>query len=86
MWKQKSTQKDFKDGIIVPVYKKGDRGKLSNYRGITLLSIAGKILTTIIRLRLNDHYERVLRKQQAGFRRGRGCIDQIFNLRQCIEK
>ena len=85
-WKQKSTPKDFKDGVIVPVYKKGDKSKLSNYRGITLLSVAGKILTTIIRLRLIDHYEKIIRSQQAGFRSGRGCINQIFNLWQCIEK
>ena len=77
---------DFKDAVIVPVFKKGNKSDLSNYRGISLLSIAGKVLTTIIRMRISDHYEKTIRKQQAGFRKGKGCVDQIFSIRQCIER
>lgn len=58
----------------------------SNYRGISLLSIAGKILSSIIRARMNDVYEANLKEEQAGFRQGRGCADQVFNLRQVFER
>jgi hypothetical protein len=86
VWRNRSVPQDFKDGIIVPVYKKGAKSDCSNYRGITLLSIAGKILTTIIRSRMLRLYESTIRDQQAGFRGGRGCADQIFLLRRCIER
>ena len=47
--------KDWKDGIIVPVFKKGRRKDCGNYRGISLLSIAEKILARILLNRLNEH-------------------------------
>ena len=86
IWRQQSVPQDFKDSIIVPIFKKGAVADCSNYRGISLLSIAGKILTGIIRKRLEDHYEAIMRDQQAGFRRGRGCTDQIFAIRQALER
>jgi len=52
----------------------------TNYRGISLLSIAGKVLTSLLRTRLNDLYESTLREreQQGGFRKEG--TDQIFSL------
>ena len=47
--------KDWKDGIIVPVFKKGRRKDCGNYRGISLLSIAEKILARILLNWLNEH-------------------------------
>ena len=66
--------------------KKGYKSDLSNYRGISLFSIAGKVVTSIIRMRMSDHYETIIRKQQRGFSKGKGCTDQTFNIRQCIER
>lgn len=86
IWDTRRVPQDFKDGIIVPIFKKGSRYDCANYRGITLLSIAGKILTSIIRSRLEPLYESTCREQQSGFRRGRGCIDQIFTLRRVLER
>ena len=34
---------DWKGGIVVPLHKKGDKMDLNNYRGITLMDIAGKV-------------------------------------------
>src|SRR5215469_6566354 len=36
--------------------------------------------------RMQNAVDAVLREEQAGFRRGRSCCDQIFTLRQIIEK
>ena len=81
-----SVPQDFKDGIIVPVYKKGSKQDCAIYRGITLLSITGKILTIILRKHLECLYESTIKDEQAGFWNGRGCADQIFMLRRCLER
>ena len=60
------------EGIIFPIFKKGDRKKASNYRGITLLPIISKIYTRILYSRLLFWEENCanLREEQAGFRKG----------------
>ena len=78
---------DFKDALIVTVYKKkGDRNECGNYRGISLLVIAGKILAKIILGRIKQISEEVLPESQCGFRANRSTIDMIFTLRQLQER
>jgi hypothetical protein len=89
IWSEGQVPKDYKDGTIVHLYKrKGDRTSCDNHRGITLLSVAGKILARVILLRLKDHVEHIqlLPESQCGFRSNRGTTDMIFSLRQLQEK
>jgi exonuclease III len=86
IWSKMCVPEDFRNSVIVPVFKKGSKRDCTNYRGISLLSTPGKVLTSIIRSRLRERYEFILRDQQAGFRSGRGCADQIFVMRQCVER
>ena len=51
-----------------------------------MLSLPGKVFASIVLSRLRDAVEMHLRTEQAGFRPGRSCNDQIFTLRQIIEK
>jgi hypothetical protein len=44
VWKTGSVPKEWKEGIIIPLPKKGDLKECSNWRGITLLSVPGKIM------------------------------------------
>jgi hypothetical protein len=67
--------------IIVPIYKKGDKTDCSNYRGISLLSTLYKILSNILLSRLD-----IIGDHQCGFRRNRSTTDQIFCIRQILEK
>ena len=59
----------------MPVHKKNSRKKCGNYRGISVCNDHVRCLT-----------EDRLLEEQAGFRSGRGCIDQIFVIRQLMEK
>ena len=70
------------------LYKgKGPKNDCSNYRGISLLSVVGKILSRIIFKRINLHIaDNVLPESQCGFRSGRGTVDVIFTIRQLQEK
>ena len=47
MWREERVPKDWARGIIVPLYKDGERRNVDNYRGITLLSVVGKLHTSI---------------------------------------
>jgi hypothetical protein len=49
--------------------KKGDLSVCSNYGGITLLSIPGKILNPIILKRMKEYVDLLLQNLQAGFRK-----------------
>ena len=77
---------DWKKALIVPVLKKGNPAELDNYRGISLLSIPGKVYALILRSRLENWAEGIMSETQSGFRPGRGCNDAIFCLKMLYER
>ncbi|KAK7091340.1 hypothetical protein V1264_009034 [Littorina saxatilis] len=88
MWELESIPQEFKDASIIHLYKrKGNRQACDNHRGISLLSIAGKILARILLNRLTAHLDQgLLPESQCGFRKERGTIDMVFAARQLQEK
>ena len=86
-WKEGEVPQDMRDANIVTLYKnKGDRSDCNNYRGISLLSIVGKLFARVALKRLQALAERVYPESQCGFRAGRSTIDMVFSLRQLQEK
>ena len=79
-WSAKCHPQQWKNANIILVYKqKGDRAECGNSRGISLLSVAGKVLAKIMLTRLLEHdVNLVLPESQCGFRRGRSIINMIF--------
>ena len=53
IWEEERIPAEWKETIIVPVHKRGDRDKCENYRGIALGNAAYKILSNIILKKLN---------------------------------
>ena len=88
IWQHETLPQDFKDASIIHLYKrKGNRKVCNNHRGISLLSIAGKVLARVLLNRLIDHLENDhLPESQCGFRKNRGTIDMVFAARQLQEK
>ena len=87
LWETECVPQHWRAGDIVNLFKKGDRADPGNYRGITLLDVVGKFYTMILNTRLMswlDAYSS-LHTCQAGFRRGRGCVDHIFSLSEIIQ-
>ena len=72
--------------IITPYKIKGERNDCNNYRGISLLSIVGKVFARVILTRLQKLAERIYPESQCGFRAERSTIDMVFSLRQLPEK
>ena len=86
IWTCETIPEEWKLSILCPIHKKGDIMTCSNYRGISLLSTAYKILSNILFNRLYPYVDANIGDYQCGFRRGRSTVEQIFNLRQILEK
>lgn len=71
---------------FIPIPKKGDLLQCANYRTISLVSHASKILLKVILNRMKLKTEQEVPDEQAGFRPGRGTRDQITNLRIIMAK
>jgi exonuclease III len=85
-WDSGEAPADWQDGVVVPIFKKGDKTECANYRGITLLSLPGKIYAKILESRVRGIVEPRVSDEQCGFRPGRSTTDQVFSLRQVFEK
>ena len=78
---------DWVIAFMVPLYKgKGAMYECSNFRCISLLSVVGKVYGRVLINRIRDKAENVIAEVQGGLKRGRGCTDQIFIVRQIFEK
>ena len=74
------------EGYIVPLHKKGDINDVNNYRGITLLSVLGKLFSRVLNNRLIEWAEmyQVYIEAQAGFRKFMSTVDNVFVLHGLI--
>ena len=72
--------------VFTPIPEKGNAKECSNYRTISLISQASKVMLKILQARLQQYLNRELPDVQAGFRKGRGTRDQIANIRWIMEK
>ena len=78
---------DWSIGTIRPLYKgKGDSKNVDNYRGITLLSCFGKLFTSILNERIYTFLDenKLLGKEQGGYRKGQSTTQHIFSLHSLI--
>ena len=72
--------------VFIPIPKKGNAKKCSNYRTIALISHTSKVMLKILLARLQQYMNGQLPDVQAGFGKGRGTRDQIANIRWIVEK
>ena len=87
-WMGEEMPAEWMRAVKVPVKKKGNGQDFSDYRGVTLLSIVGKVLARILEVRLRRFVEErgLLADSQFGFRKGRACRDALFILSEVIER
>lgn len=76
---------EWRKSIIIALPKKGDLSQYSNYRGIALMSIAGKVYNRLLLLRIRDKIDKLLRPTQNGFRQHRGTCEHILAMRRLVE-
>jgi len=86
IWKKEKLPEEWKESIIVPIQKKGDKKDCNNYRGILHLPTTYKILSNILLSRLIPYAKEIIWDHQCGIRRNSSTIDHIFCIRQILEK
>ncbi|KAK3513146.1 hypothetical protein QTP70_007479 [Hemibagrus guttatus] len=84
-WQSGTVPLDWATGVVVPLFKKGDRRVCSNYRGITLLSLPGKVYSRVLERRVQPLVEPRIQEEQCGFRPSRGTLDQLYTLHRVLE-
>ena len=86
IWKTQQWPQDWKTSVFIPISKKSNAKECSNYRTTALISHADKVILKILQARLQQYVNPELPDIQAGFRKGRGTIDQIDTICWITEK
>ena len=63
IWKGKEVPEDWRKGLIIPVFKKGDKKKCNNYRGIILISHVAKIFERILEKKVKMKVEEEMEEE-----------------------
>ena len=87
VWMTGEVPQEWKDAAIKVVHKKKDRTECSNYRGLSLVAHAGKVLLKIVANRLGDVCEEagIPPEEQCGFRPQRSITDIMFVVRRLLK-
>jgi len=71
---------DWRDANVVPLHKKGSRHDAQNYRPVSLTSIVGKMLESMVKSKLAAHLDKhsLIRTNQHGFQSGKSCLTNLL--------
>ena len=69
IWDKEKLPEEWKESVIVPIHKNGDKTECNNYRGTSLLPTTYKILSNILLSRLTPYAQEIIGDHQCGFRR-----------------
>ena len=86
IYRENRIPNEWRNAVIIPIFKKGDRREPQNYRGISILNACYKIYSKILNMKLQNYSEVFMTETQNGFRKGRSCTDPTFCLKLLIEK
>ncbi|CAM5094205.1 unnamed protein product [Eretmochelys imbricata] len=72
----------------MPIFKKGSIGDPGNYRPVSLTSVPGKVVETVIKNNIIRHIDEhnVLRKSQHGFSKGKSCLINLLEFFEGVNK
>ena len=75
-----SVPAQWKQALVTPIFKKGDRTNAANYRPVSLTSVCCKLCEHIVARAIMQHLEEndLLADQQHGFRKNRSCESQLL--------
>ena len=86
IWKIQQWLQDWKKSVFIPIPKKGNAKKCSNYCIVALILHASKVMFRILQASLQQYMGQELPDVQAGFTKGKGTRDQIAKIHWMIVK
>src|SRR6218665_3000021 len=71
---------EWRDALIVPLFKKGNRSDPGNYRPVSLTSVVCKVMERIVKDNVVEHLNEynVIKGSQNGFTRGCSCLTNLL--------
>ena len=69
----------WKNAAVSPIYKKGDKRLMENYRPVSLLNIMRKLLEKCMYPALYDHFIKFLKRSQHGFAKNRSVVTNMLS-------
>ncbi|KAK4813193.1 hypothetical protein QYF61_017628 [Mycteria americana] len=80
-WLTREVPVDCKLANVTPIYKKGQKEDLGNYRPVSLTLVPGKVMEQIILSAITQHVQdkQVIRPSQHGFMKGRSCLTNLIS-------
>ena len=81
-WREEKFPEAWREAEVIAIFKKGDSADPSNYRPISLLQTAYKIMGKLLAKRLEQGLESYIRETQFGFRKGRSTAEPMFIIRR----
>ena len=88
VWEGEGWVEEWKEGVVVPMIKKWVGKRVEDYQAITLTQTAYNVYALVLPERLREEVEekRLLPPSQADFRKGLGCMDNIYVLNHLINR
>ena len=86
IWQTGEWPTPWTQSLVITFPKKGNLLQCQNYRTISLISHASKVMLKILLNRLTPQAETIIAEEQTGFRPGRSTTEQIFSLRILCER
>ena len=86
IWKTQQWPQDWKRSVFIPISKKGNAKKCSNYHTFVLISHGNKVILKIFQTRLQQYMNQELPDVQTVLRKGRATREQIANICWITEK
>ena len=70
---------NWKVAALLPIYKKGDKRQMENYRPVSVLNIMSNLLEKCMYPALYDHFIKFLTRSQHGFAKNRSVVTNMFS-------
>ncbi len=77
---------DWRVANVTPLFKKGSREELGNYRPVSLTSVVGKVLETLIKDQMRNHLNKykLIKGSQHGFTKGSSCLTNLLEFYEAV--
>jgi len=88
VWRGEGWPEGWKEGMVVPIIKKGEGERVEDYRGVTIMATLYKVYAAILaeRLRREIEEKEIVPHNQTGFRKGMGTIDNIYVINYVVNR